>query len=95
MALTEEQIGHVAMLARLGLSADEREKYRLQLDAILEHIDRLQKIDTSHLPETAQVGELFNVWREDVVVDSLPVAKAMQNAPRRSGDQFQVGAIQE
>lgn len=82
------------MLARLGLSDDEREKYRLQLDAILGHIDRLKAIDTSQLPETAQVGELVNAWREDVAVDSLPVEKALQNAPRRSGDQFQVGAIQ-
>ena len=95
MALTEEQVQHVALLARLGLTEAERSQYRAQLDTILEHIGKLQAIDTSHLSETAQVGDLVNVWREDVMVDSLPVEQALRNAPRRSGDHFQVGAIQE
>ena len=95
MPLSDEQVRHVAMLARLGLADEERERFRHQLDAILEHIDRIAAVDTSTVAETAQVGELVNAWREDVAADSLPAEQALANAPRRSGDQFEVGAIQE
>lgn len=95
MPLADEQVRHVAMLARLGIAEEERGRLRTQLDAILEHIDRIAQVDTSTMPATAQVGELVNVWREDVVAESLPAANALANAPRRLGDAFEVGAIQE
>ena len=88
-------VDHVAMLARLGLSADEKERLGAQLGAILEAIGTLSKVDTSHLPPTAQVGNLVNVWREDVAVASLPLDKAIGGAPEREGHHFTVGAIQE
>lgn len=94
MPLSDDQVRHVAVLARLGLEDGERERLRGQLDAILEHIDAISNVDTSAVSETAQVGELVNVWREDVVADSLPVERALGNAARRSGDLFEVGAIQ-
>jgi aspartyl-tRNA(Asn)/glutamyl-tRNA(Gln) amidotransferase subunit C len=95
MPLSDEQVRHVAMLARLGLADDERERFRHQLDAILEHIDRIAQVDTSAVGETAQVGELVNAWREDAVADSLPAERALANAPKSSGEHFEVGAIQE
>ena len=95
MSLTDEQIAHVAMLARLGLTAEERERMRDQLSTILEHIDRLQQVDTSSVAETAQVGGLVNAWREDSPAESLLAEQALANAPGRDGDHFLVGAIQE
>jgi aspartyl-tRNA(Asn)/glutamyl-tRNA(Gln) amidotransferase subunit C len=95
MTLARDQVGHVAMLARLGLSDEEVERYREQLDAILSHVDRLQQVDTSQVAETAQVGGLVNAWREDERRECLPVGAALANAPRRRGDHFEVGAIQE
>jgi aspartyl-tRNA(Asn)/glutamyl-tRNA(Gln) amidotransferase subunit C len=95
VALTRDQVTHVAMLARLGLSDDEVERFREQLDAILTHVDLLQGVDTSQVGETARVGGLVNAWREDIAAESLPVEAALSNAPRRKGDYFQVGAIQE
>jgi aspartyl-tRNA(Asn)/glutamyl-tRNA(Gln) amidotransferase subunit C len=95
MTLARDQVAHVAMLARLGLSDEEVERYREQLDAILSHVDRLQQVDTSHVAETAQVGGLVNAWREDVRRECLPVEAALGNAPRRRRDHFEVGAIQE
>jgi aspartyl-tRNA(Asn)/glutamyl-tRNA(Gln) amidotransferase subunit C len=83
------------MLARLGLSDEEVERYRQQLDAILSHVDRLQQVDTSQVGENAQVGGLVNAWREDVRGECLPAEKALANAPKRRGDHFEVGAIQE
>jgi aspartyl-tRNA(Asn)/glutamyl-tRNA(Gln) amidotransferase subunit C len=95
MPLTPEDIAHVARLARLGLSDEERRRYGAQLDAILEHMTRLNDVDTSPVGETAQVGELVNVWREDEPQPSLSVERALANAPAREGDFFRVGAIQE
>jgi len=95
MTLSRDQVAHVAMLARLGLSEAEMERYRGQLDAILAHVDRLQQVDTSQVVETAQIGGLLNAWREDERGACLPQEAALGNAPRRRGAFFEVGAIQE
>lgn len=95
MSLSPEEVAHVAMLARLGLDAEEAARLGAQLDAILDHVGTLQQIDTSAVPETAQVGTLVNVWRDDVPAPSLPAKAALAAAPRRDGDLFTVGAIQE
>ncbi len=95
MTLSADDVQHVATLARIGLSDDEKVHLGGQLDAILEHVSQLQQVDTSALSPTAQVGELVNVWRDDVAAPSLPVEKALANAPQREGDFFVVGAIQE
>jgi len=72
MALTIEEVEHVAHLARLRLSAEELEKMRTDLSAILDHIDMLKEVDVSDVAPTAQVTDLFNVMREDSVRPSLP-----------------------
>jgi len=83
------------MLARLGLSAEEMERYGTQLDAILQAIDKLNEVDTSAVAETAQVGGLVNVWREDEPRESIGAERALANAPDRDDGMFRVGAIQE
>jgi aspartyl-tRNA(Asn)/glutamyl-tRNA(Gln) amidotransferase subunit C len=95
VTLSRDEVAHVAMLARLGLSEAELETYREQLDAILAHMEVLQRIDTSSVAETAQIGGLVNAWREDARDACLSAAAALANAPRRRGDHFEVGAIQE
>jgi aspartyl-tRNA(Asn)/glutamyl-tRNA(Gln) amidotransferase subunit C len=93
MALTNEQVEHVAMLARLGLSDDERERMREQLSSILGHIDQLRAVDTSDIPPTAQVIPLAPVLRDDVVQPSLTVEQVLANAPRTEGGFIKVRAI--
>lgn len=95
MSLSSEQIAHVAMLARLGLDETEQARLGEELTKILHHIERLQKVDTSAVAETAQVGTLVNVWREDEPRPSLPAEAALRNAPHGDGEHFVVGAIQE
>ncbi|HXZ99345.1 MAG TPA: Asp-tRNA(Asn)/Glu-tRNA(Gln) amidotransferase subunit GatC [Candidatus Binatia bacterium] len=95
MTLSRDQVAHVAMLARLGLTEEEMELYREQLDAILAHVDRLQQVDTSQVVETAQIGGLLNAWRDDERRPCLSVEAALANAPKRRGNHFEVGAIQE
>jgi aspartyl-tRNA(Asn)/glutamyl-tRNA(Gln) amidotransferase subunit C len=93
MALTNEQVEHVAMLARLGLSEEERERMREQLSSILGHIDQLRAVDTSDVPPTAQVIPLAPVLRDDVVQPSLTVEQVLANAPRTEGGFIKVRAI--
>jgi aspartyl-tRNA(Asn)/glutamyl-tRNA(Gln) amidotransferase subunit C len=95
MTLSRDDVAHVAMLARLGLSDAELEQYRHQLDAILDAIGRLNEVDTSAVAETAQVGGLVNVWREDEARASIGTERALGNAPERDGPYFRVAAIQE
>jgi len=83
------------MLSRLGLDDAERERFGAQLEAILDHISKLQQVDTSDVSEMAQVGELVNVMRDDVCEPSIGAERALRNAPLGDGRHFIVGAIQE
>lgn len=93
MKLSLEEVDHVAMLARIGLSPAEREQMREQLSSILEHINRLQEVDTEAIPPTAQVIPLLNVMRDDEVRPSLPVEDVLKNAPRVEDNLLKVNAV--
>jgi aspartyl-tRNA(Asn)/glutamyl-tRNA(Gln) amidotransferase subunit C len=93
MAITREDVDHVAYLARLGLDEDERERLRAELDQILGYMQVLQQLDTSAIPPTAQVIPLHNVMRPDVVAPSLSVAETLANAPAREDDYFRVAPV--
>ncbi|MHB8508853.1 MAG: Asp-tRNA(Asn)/Glu-tRNA(Gln) amidotransferase subunit GatC [Candidatus Dormibacteria bacterium] len=95
MKLSLEQVRHVAMLARLGLSDPELEAMSTELSGILDYIDQLSEIDTSMVPPTARIDDLGNVWREDVVGSSVGQEAALSNAPSREGEYFRVRAMQE
>ncbi len=95
MPLQPDEVAHVALLARLGLDSDEKRRIGAELDVILDHISVLQSADVSDIPETAQVGDLVNVWREDEAAPSLTEEQALANAPDTDGEYFRVGAIQE
>ncbi len=95
MKLSLEQVDHVAMLARLGLTPEERERMREQLSSILEHISLLNEIDTEAIPPTAQVIALQNVMREDDVRPSLPREEVLANAPQVEDGMFKVNAVLE
>ncbi|MFZ5640674.1 MAG: Asp-tRNA(Asn)/Glu-tRNA(Gln) amidotransferase subunit GatC [Bacillota bacterium] len=91
--LTREQVEHVALLARLELSEEEKDKYARQLNDILGYIEMLDRLDTENVPPTAHVLPLKNVFREDEVCDHMPNEKALANAPAREGGSFKVPKI--
>lgn len=93
MTLTDAQVRHVALLARLGLSDDECALMREQLSTILDHIDQLRTADTSNVPPTAQVIPLAPVLRDDQVQPSLTVEQVLANAPRTEDGFIKVRAI--
>ena len=93
--LTPEEVRHVAMLARLGLSDEEVETMRGQLGDVLEYIAMLDKLDTSQIPPTAQILSHLNVTRPDESRPSWPAEALLANAPEREGDFFRVPAVME
>lgn len=83
------------MLARLGLTPEEREQMREQLSTILDHISVLDEIDTEAIPPTAQVIALQHVMRLDEVRPSLPIEAVLRNAPQTEDGMFKVNAVLE
>jgi aspartyl-tRNA(Asn)/glutamyl-tRNA(Gln) amidotransferase subunit C len=95
VALTPEDVDHVASLARLGITPQERERFAGQLSGILEHFQALQALNTDTIPPTAQVLDLRNVMRPDVPRPCLTHEQAMANAPRTEAGFFRVQAVLE
>lgn len=81
MTISREEVEHVAHLARLGLSDDEKEMLRDQLSSILDNMQVLGELDTAAIPPTAHVIPQRNVMRADVVVPGLTHEQIMANAP--------------
>ncbi len=93
MALTREEVQHVAWLARLQLTDEEIEAFREQLSAILEYAQMLEEVDLSAVPPTATVLPMRNVMREDEVRPSLPQDVVLANAPDTEDGYFRVRAV--
>jgi aspartyl-tRNA(Asn)/glutamyl-tRNA(Gln) amidotransferase subunit C len=88
-------IEHVARLARLELSAEEKQRLREQLGAILEHAAKVGEVATADVPPTAYAIPRSNVLRPDERVPSLSVEDVLANAPDREDDRFKVPRIVE
>jgi aspartyl-tRNA(Asn)/glutamyl-tRNA(Gln) amidotransferase subunit C len=93
--LTPEEVRHVAMLARLGLTDTEVETMRAQLAQLLDYIAMLNEVDTSSVEPTAQVRAQSNVMRDDAARPSLDVEGVLRNAPRKEEQFFRVPAVME
>lgn len=95
MKLSRDDVLHIALLARLGLTEAEVERLSEQLSNILENFEALKQVDTTGIPPTAHSVALQNVMRDDEVAPSLPPSEILANAPRRDGDFFRVKAVLE
>ena len=92
MAISRDEVLHVAGLARLDLSEDEIDRFREQLNAILEAVGKVAELDLTDVEPTAHPLDLVNAWAEDEPRPSLAVDEALANAPDREGDSFRVPA---
>ena len=93
--ITRQEVEHVARLARLELSEEEKARMTEQLDAILGYIDKLNQLDTSQVEPMTTVIPMVSVMREDEVQPSLPLEEALANAPDREDAFFRVPRIIE
>ena len=95
MPLSDKDVDHVARLARLAVRPEERERYRAQLNAVLEHAAGLAALDVEGVPPTAHILPLRNVWRTDAARPSLPRDEVLANAPDKAKGCFRVPRILE
>jgi len=95
MALTQSQVEHVAKLARLSLTEQEKGAFTEQLSRILEHVESLNRLDTADVPPTYHAVTLQNVLREDKPHTSLDRGKVLSQAPQAEAGCFKVPKITE
>ena len=95
MALTLEEVEHIAALARLRLTDAEKALYREQLSAILDYMTLLRRLDTTGIEPTATVLPLRTVLRADEARPSLSPEALLANAPAVAGQMFQVPPVLE
>ncbi|HHV79467.1 MAG TPA: Asp-tRNA(Asn)/Glu-tRNA(Gln) amidotransferase subunit GatC [Firmicutes bacterium] len=93
--LSLEEVRHVARLARLVFKPEEEEMFRQQLSRILDHVQRLNELDTSRVQPTFHVVPLKNVMRRDETRPCLPRDEVLANAPDAQGGFFRVPKITE
>ena len=93
MRLTADEVRHIALLARIGMTDDEVEQMRGQLSDILEQFEALSGVDTGDLEPTGHSVDLLSVMREDAARPSLGREDALANAPNREGDLIRVRAV--
>ena len=89
------QVSHIATLAHLPITEEQKELFSKQLSAILVFVSKLQTVDTTSVVPTSQVTGLENVFREDVVAPSFTQEEALANAPRQHNGFFVVDAVFE
>ncbi|PDW03684.1 Asp-tRNA(Asn)/Glu-tRNA(Gln) amidotransferase subunit GatC [Candidatus Viridilinea mediisalina] len=93
MALSIQEVAHVAQLARMRLSDEELELMQSQLSNILEYIELLQEVDVTGVEATAQVTGLSSVLRPDLVTGALSREEVLANAPDQAAGMFRVRAV--
>jgi aspartyl-tRNA(Asn)/glutamyl-tRNA(Gln) amidotransferase subunit C len=95
MPIDRATVDHVARLARLDLSSDERERMQSELSHILEHAEKIQVLDLDGIEPTSHAIPISNAFRADEVTPSLSQADALANAPDQEDGRFKVPRIIE
>jgi aspartyl-tRNA(Asn)/glutamyl-tRNA(Gln) amidotransferase subunit C len=95
MSVTIKDVEHIASLARLEFSEQEKVKLTHQLNQILAYMEQLNKLDTSNVEPLSHVIELSNVFRDDEVKPSLSPEEALKNAPAKTEKFFKVPKVIE
>ena len=93
MAISREEVEKVSLLGRLHLTDDELDRMTDQLSQILDYMELLSEVDTDRVEPMAHALDVADVFREDVVRDSLPRDQALANAPSRDDECYRVPAV--
>ena len=95
MTIDRAAVDHVARLARLALSEEERDRMSAELTVILEHAEKIQALDLDKVEPTAHAVKLVNVLREDEATQSFTQEESLANAPEVEDGRFKVPRIVE
>jgi len=90
MAISKDEVLHVASLARLELSEDEVERFTQQLGAILDAVGKVSELDLTEVEPLSHPLDLVSVWADDEPRPSLPLEQALANASETEDDHFRV-----
>ncbi|HLZ73137.1 MAG TPA: Asp-tRNA(Asn)/Glu-tRNA(Gln) amidotransferase subunit GatC [Dehalococcoidia bacterium] len=95
MALSRDEVRHIAQLARVGVTEEDVSRFQAQLSVILDHFAALGEIDTSGVPPTAHTLPLANIERDDTSRPSCPTESVLANAPRKQDAFLRVRKVLE
>ena len=93
--IDKSQVKKVAKLARLELSEAEIEEFAGQLNAVIDYVERMNKLNTEGVEPMAHCLPVSNVFRDDIIKESLGTEKTLANAPQSDGPFFKVPKILE
>lgn len=93
MAISRDEVQHVAQLARLEFSEDDEEQMAEELSQMLDYVDKLNELDTSGVPPMSHVLDVTNVFREDDIESRIDQEQALEPAPEQEGGYFQVPKV--
>ncbi|HZS94304.1 MAG TPA: Asp-tRNA(Asn)/Glu-tRNA(Gln) amidotransferase subunit GatC [Chloroflexota bacterium] len=93
MSVSRDTVEHIARLAYIGLGTEEIERLATELSGVLEHIDRLRRVDTTGVEPTSGAVPNVNVLRPDQPGPSWPSDDAVANAARHTPDLFEVPGV--
>ena len=93
MSVTIQDVEHIATLANLEFTEDQKQKFLHQFNDILKYMEQLNSVDTTNVEPLSHVIELQNVFRDDKVAPSTPTEEALKNAPEKNDDYFKVPKV--
>lgn len=95
MALSREEVQHVAQLARLDFSDEEEQRMAAEMSQILDYVEKLDELDTSGVPPMSHVLDVTNVFRDDEIESRIDREQALEPAPETDDGYFQVPQVIE
>ena len=93
MSVTIKDVEHIAQLANLEFTEEQKQKFLLQFNDILKYMEQLNSVDTTNVEPLSHVIELKNVFRVDAVKPSTPTEEALKNAPKKNDGYFKVPKV--
>jgi aspartyl-tRNA(Asn)/glutamyl-tRNA(Gln) amidotransferase subunit C len=95
MAISRDEVRHIANLARLRFSDEEEAKMADEMGQILDYVDKLNELDTTGVPPMSHVLDIHNVFRSDEIEERIDHEGALRNAPDADSDYFRVPKVIE
>lgn len=93
MQIKDEEVLHIAKLARLNLKENEIQDYKKNLEEILEFADTINKVDTDNIDETIGINENYNVFRKDEIIEESNKDELLSNAPSQDEGMFRIPKV--
>ena len=90
MAISKEEVEHIAKLASLNLTEEEKERYANDMTEILEFANMINSVNTDEVNETIGANENYNVFRKDEIVQTVDKETLLQNAPSQEDGMFRI-----